>query len=214
MVVNIHTHTSSESSSPAIRNLTFDEAEDLFTSDSKGLVSVGFHPWHADEFTNERMDKLIRWTKDKRLVAIGECGMDKNSKVSMDIQLQVFEQQVLLSEKTQKPVIIHCVGSFNELLDLKKRLKPKQRWIIHGFRGKPELAHQVLKAGCALAFGKYFNIESVRLTPIESLFIETDESEIPITRIYLQISAIKACKVEELNAGENLIKSFTSNLDC
>lgn len=210
MFVNIHTHNSLDLHNPAILNLTFDEAKNIFASDTKGLFSLGFHPWHADKFSKERMDKLIEWTKDKRLVAIGECGMDKNSKVSMDIQQFVFEQQIALSEKVEKPLIIHCVGSFNELFDLKKKWKPIQRWIIHGFRGKPELAHQALKAVCGLSFGEYFNIESVRLTPTESLFIETDESHLSISDNYRQIANIKNCRVEELNAGETLLKSFNS----
>jgi TatD DNase family protein len=44
---------------------------------------------------------------DKRVVAIGECGLDKNSAVSLDVQSAVFEEQIALSEKTKKAMIIH-----------------------------------------------------------------------------------------------------------
>ena len=209
MYVNIHSHTDINSNIQYIRDLTFSEANIIFESKIKGLYSIGLHPWFADTFSDELMNKINEWLKDDRFVAVGECGLDKNSKVSIEEQLKVFDKQIKLSEKAHKPMIIHCVGCFNELLELKKRLKPLQKWIIHGFRGKPELAKQVIKAGCGLSFGEHFNEESVRITPIEQLFIETDESHISITDLYLAISMIKDCKAEDLIAGEYLINSMT-----
>lgn len=205
MFVDIHTHSSAKTDHPAIRNLTFPQANKIFASEQQGLFSVGFHPWHANEFSLEWMDKLRTWVTDFRCIAIGECGLDKNSKVSFEIQMQIFEKQIFLSEEAEKPLIIHCVGSFNELFELKKKWNPHQLWILHGYRGKPQLEEQALKAGCALSFGEHFNPESVLLTPIDRLFIETDESLVPIQEIYLSISKIKNCNVEALNAGENLL---------
>jgi TatD DNase family protein len=210
MIVDIHTHThsSGDNNHPAICNLTFAEAGKIFASDEEGLFSVGFHPWYADEFSTELLNKLSAWTSDPRFIAIGECGLDKNSLVPFEMQIRVFEIQVALSEKNAKPLIIHCVGSFNELFELKKKLNPHQLWIIHGFRGKPELAKQVLNSGCALSFGEHFNPESVSLTPIDRLFIETDESTLSISDIYNSISFIKNCHPYKLNAGENLLKQL------
>jgi TatD DNase family protein len=207
MFVDIHTHTFTDSGNTAIRNLTFSEANKIFASDEKGLFSLGIHPWHAGDYSDELLNKLDSLTYDNRLFAIGECGLDKNSRFPLDFQSHVFEKQIRLSEKAQKPLIIHCVGCFNELFELKKRLNPGQRWIIHGFRGKPELAQQALKVGCGLSFGEHFNIESLLITPVKHLFVETDESLLTIYEIYQQISNLKNCKLEELNAGENLIKS-------
>jgi len=208
MFVDIHTHKSSESNYPAIRNLTFTEAEELFSSNENGFFSVGFHPWFADEFSVESFSKLERWANDKKLVAIGECGLDKNSKVSLDKQMSVFEQQIKLSEKIQKPLIIHCVGCFNELFELKTRINPRQIWIIHGFRGKPELASQALKSGCSLSFGEHFNKESISVTPPDKLFIETDESNLTIEKIYTQIAFTKSIKPNLLIAGEFLLQTI------
>ena len=211
--VDIHTHKSVDSNCVAVRNLTFPEAEELFASTVDGWFSVGFHPWHAGEFSAERMKQLTTWVADPRFIALGECGLDKNSKASFEVQVDVFEQQIALSEKAQKPMIIHCVGFFNELLALKKKFKPLQLWIIHGFRSKPELAFQLLKAGCALSFGEHFNADSVRVTPLDRLFVETDESQMSITEIYHFISGIKNCQVHQLNAGSTVIqaKNYTEN---
>ena len=203
MFVDIHTHTKSKTKSPAIRNLTFSEAEKFFSSNEGGTVSVGIHPWLANDFSEEALSNLKKWLTEKRFVAIGECGLDKNSKASIEKQLFVFGKHIELSEQEQKPLIIHCVGFFNELFELKKTLKPQQLWIIHGFRGKPELAKQALINGCALSFGEHFNPESVKVTPIERLFIETDESNLPIEEIYAQIAIAKNCLPSHLSAGKD-----------
>jgi TatD DNase family protein len=210
MLVDIHTHSAhSTTHSLVVRNLNLNEAEDFFKSDEQALCSVGIHPWHADSFQEDILSKLEEWSKDNRFFTIGECGLDKNSNAGFEKQLSVFEAQITISEKSNKPLIIHCVGYFNELLALKKKRSPTQLWIIHGFRGKPELAAQVLKADCALSYGEHFNTESVRLTPIEKLFVETDESTLNISEIYQSIAITKVCKIEDLNAGIQLLEETT-----
>lgn len=206
MFIDIHTHKSGDPEYSFIQNLTFPEAEIVFSSNKNGFYSVGFHPWTADEFTEELFLKLEKYTVDKRLITIGECGLDKNSTVSFEKQIFVFERQIELSEKAKKPLIIHCVGYFNELFELKKRLNPSQLWILHGFRAKPELAKQALKAGCAFSFGEFFNAESVRIIPIDKLFIETDESLLSIEEIYTQIARIKDIDPHLLTGGEVFVK--------
>ena len=212
MFVDIHTHNKSESNYPSIRNLTFQEAKQIFNSNKSGFFSVGFHPWFVNEFSPKMLSKLEYWATDSRLVAIGECGLDKNSNADLNIQLDIFKKQILLSEKTQLPVIIHCVGCFNELFELKKQLEPQQLWIIHGFRGKPELVKQILKTGCSISFGEHFNIESVSLTPIDKLFVETDESQLSINEIYSQIADIKNINPIKLTSGELFYQKITSNI--
>jgi TatD DNase family protein len=211
MFIDIHTHHQLSSNAHSIRNLTFPEAERLFSSDEKGFFSVGFHPWNADEFSEKTRSELEKWATDSRLVCIGECGLDKNSNVKIENQLDVFIEQINLSEKTKKPLIIHCVGCFNELFELKKTLNPQQLWIIHGFRGKPELAKQALKAGCALSFGEYFNSQSILITPIDKLFIETDKSKLSIYEIYHKIALAKSVSPESLIAGELFFQQMNLN---
>jgi TatD DNase family protein len=210
VLVDIHTHSNhSTASHISVRNLTFGEAEDFFASDKQAFCSVGVHPWHVDTFSEEKLSKLEMWAKENRLIAVGECGLDKHSNAGFEKQLSVFEAQITISEKSSKPLIIHCVGYFNELFALKKKWNPTQLWIIHGFRGKPELAAQALKAGCALSYGEHFNAASVQLTPIEALFVETDESELNISEIYQHIANAKACKMKDLSAGMHLLKKMT-----
>ena len=90
-------------------------------------------------------------------IAIGEAGFDKLRGPSPELQRKVFEEQVAISEELKKPVVIHCVRAWDELLAVHKKLKPKMPWLIHGFRGNTELAAQLLSKGMYLSFWFDFN---------------------------------------------------------
>ena len=98
----------------------------------------------------------------------------------------------------RKPLIIHCVKAFDSIIALHKEYRPQQAWIIHGFRGKPQLAEQLTRAGLSLSLGEHFNEESARIILAEKLFIESDESKVPIEEIYARIAKARGCSVEEL----------------
>ena len=190
----------------AVRNLSLTDAEEFVNSDIQSFVSVGIHPWDLENLDQFWIERLMKIAEDNRVVMIGECGLDKNIETTPERQIEVFSEQIKLSELFQKPLIIHCAGRFNKLIELKKMFNPSQKWIVHGFRGKPQLAGQLLKAGIDLSFGEKFNPESIQITPIERLFIETDESAMPIERIYEQIARIRGCKINDLNAGNVLLR--------
>ena len=206
MYVDIHTHQPKQVDGIFIQSLNISEAESVLSLDHQGYYSIGIHPWFVNQGSQASFQLLEKLALENRVVGIGECGLDKHSTVTLEEQSLVFEKQIELSEKLQKAMIIHCVACFNELLEIKKRINPTQLWIIHGFRGKPELAKQVLKANCALSFGAYFNVESVKLTPLDKLYVETDESSLSISEIYSQIAIVKGCRMEELSAGRHFLE--------
>ena len=80
-----------------------------------------------------------------------------------------------LSETLRKPLILHIVKSFPEIIALRKQWNPTQPWIIHGFRGKPQLARELLAHGFHLSYGKKYNPVSLAITHASSLLRETDE---------------------------------------
>lgn len=202
MFVDIHTHHFPPKSAHAICNLSLKQANHVLNKNGDGFFSAGFHPWHLNEYSEETLHEFEKIIRDKRIVAIGECGLDKNVDTPLDRQKTILKEQILLSEQMEKPLIIHCVGRFNELLEMRKKISPKQMWIIHGFRGKPQVAGQLLKAGCYLSFGEKFNQESVRITPVDKLFVETDESQLAIETLYKRIAEEKKCLPDKLIAGE------------
>ena len=139
---------------------------------------------------------------------MGECGLDKHSTATIATQTAFFIDQITISEQLEKPLIIHCVGCFNEVLRIKKEIKPVQPWIIHGFRGKPQLAKQLLRAGFYLSYGEHFNAESVKITPLGKLMIETDESTKNIADIYQAISDSKSIDIDQLKTSEVVFKNL------
>ena len=94
------------------------------------------------------------------------------------------------------------------LLAEKKKLHPQVPWVIHGFRGKPQEAEQLLKAGLYLSFGEHYNVETLRSTPLDRLFLETDEAICGIDVIYNKVASDLSIEVEELK------EAVKKNIDC
>jgi len=144
--------------------------------------SLGLHPWYLENYPF-RLQSLIQQAISPMVVAIGEAGLDKLCSTPLALQQQAFEDHILLSEELQKPLIIHCVKAWNELETMRKKKLPSQPWIIHGFRGKPELATQLLNKGYYLSFGNLHNPKSVRLAWPLSILSETDDKDISIVQV-------------------------------
>jgi TatD DNase family protein len=216
---DIHTHDVPESNSddegPSQNNnyilnvypLGFEYAKD---SDACPWFSCGVHPWYSED-AEPQIKFLKEIASDPRIVAIGEAGYDKLKGPDLQIQKQIFEQQVELSEQLHKPLIIHCTKAWDELLASHKKYKPKQPWILHGYRGKPELTKQLLNHGFYFSIGEKFNVESLKKIPLERLFCETDVTDIPISEIYDKIADGLQIPIENLasHIEENVRKIFS-----
>ena len=146
-----------------------------------------------------RFTYIASFAKESNVVAIGECGLDMlKSPAPIELQEKIFKAHIELCEELQKPLIIHCVKAYDRLIALHKEFSPKQAWIIHGFRGKPQQAEQFTRAGLYISLGEKFNAESAKAIPLEKLFIETDESTLPITEIYSAAAAAKGMTTGQL----------------
>lgn len=169
------------------------------------LYSVGVHPWDTAPFNNEELDSAAR---QSNVVMIGETGLDKLKGPSMDEQKRLLITHIELSEQLHKPLLLHCVKAFNELLTLRKEMRPTQPWIIHGFRGKPQQALQLTASGLYLSLGAKFNAETAAVIPDDRLLIETDDSLTDIGEVAKEIALARstdAAHIMELSAG-NLAK--------
>ena len=163
--------------------------------------SVGIHPWHTVDIDSSTIEKLSTLTAHPQVVAIGETGLDALKGASIEKQIEIFKLHVSLSEKYQKPLIIHCVKCFNDIIELKKTLHSTMPWIIHGFRGKKEVAEMLLKAGCYLSFGSSFQETALSAVPLNRLFIETDDTVEKIEGLYQRIATVRGEALEELAQG-------------
>ena len=175
-------------------------------------ISIGIHPWYVTADDIEEQTEWIKQTaiNDKRVIAIGECGTDKLCNTDMNLQYEAFCNCITLSEELRLPLIIHSVKTSNEIIKLRKSIKPKQAWIIHGFRGKPEQALQYLSNGFYLSFGKLYNTESIKITPHDRLLFETDEHSGNIIEIITNAAKtldIPTDKIQNI-ASENTKRLF------
>jgi len=192
LFINIHTHHLSNSKEVFEIQNTF--PTDIYFSTP---FSVGIHPWFLKKETLEiELVLLEEKLQHHNCFAIGECGLDKAIDCDFDFQKQVFIQQIHLSEKYQKPVIIHCVRAFQEIIELKKSQKPSQTWIVHGFQKDKQLAFDLIKNGFYLSFGeavlKSVKVkEAISAISMDTIFIETDNADVSIQEIYQRISDIK-----------------------
>ena len=178
------------------------------------FYSIGIHPLFIDE---NRLEKDFKVVEEKlalpECLALGECGLDKRSETSIEVQQSVFEKQLALAEKHHKPVVIHCVAAFQELIEIKKRLKISVPMIIHGFSKKVELARQLTDNGFYISFGKYLlrnpELESVfKSIPNNRFFLETDTIEEGIQDVYALAAKYKEIELSELKEIVN--KNFTT----
>ena len=166
--------------------------------------TYGIHPWFLNEGNEKQLlTSLEKLINNPDVIAIGEAGFDKIRGPSLDLQRRVFEKQIAISEEVGKPVVIHCVKAWEELLAAQKKLKPEMPWLIHGFRGNVELAGQLISKGMFLSFWFDFVLRPesaglLRALPENRVFLETDGADIDIRDIYNKVSNDKDITVEEL----------------
>ena len=127
--------------------------------------------------TLRRLSHLEQLLAHPQVVAVGECGLDRMRGADMAVQEEVLTRQLRWAEQYRLPVTLHVVRAFDRLLYLRRKFSPTTQWTVHGFRGKPALARQLLQAGFHLSFGKHYHPESYALTPPDCRREETDEEE-------------------------------------
>lgn len=177
--------------------------------DTVPYYSIGIHPWFIDEKRlNADMEMVERKLKEPNCLAIGECGLDKRIDVPMALQQAVFEKHLLLAQHYNKPVVIHCVAAFQELIETKKRLAITVPIIIHGFSKNSQVAMDLINNGCYLSFGKYLlrntELESVfKSIPNDRFFLETDTVAETIDQVYALAAKYKKWTIEELQLQIN-----------
>ena len=166
------------------------------------LHSRGIHPWNVDENYRLKLRELQTDLQHPFCVALGEIGLDKLCSSDFELQRKAFIQQIELSEEFKLPIIIHCVKASNELFQLKKEIKPSQKWIWHGFN-KVRLLKQTLDIEIIPSFGQAIirnqplQQEVSKLNPNQFL-LETDTSSFSIETIYKTVAISRNYSLETL----------------
>lgn len=199
MLHNLHTHSLSDNTNVfEVVNRYPYEAIDV------PYFSTGIHPWHID---TEKLEEHLAVIEERlhlpNCLALGECGLDKRIEIPLQIQIEVFEKQLLLAKKYQKPVILHLVAAFQELVEMKNKLQPGVPMVVHGFSKNWQVAKQLLDNGFYLSFGKYL-LRNPELSgvlaqvPDDRFFLETDTIEEGIAEVYSRAALARNVDIEEL----------------
>ena len=178
--------------------------------------SIGIHPWFiVEERIEADLAVIESKIQEKNCLAVGECGLDKRIEISMELQQVVFEKQLLLAQKHQKAVVIHCVAAFQELIAIKKKLNISVPMLIHGFSKNAQLAKQLVDNGFYISFGKYLllnkELEAVfKSVPNYRFFLETDTVDEGIEAVYGLAAKYKGISVKEIQeiVNNNFNKVF------
>ncbi|MDY3928439.1 MAG: TatD family hydrolase [Clostridia bacterium] len=198
-------------------------------------ASVGVHPHEVEKMTEEDIELLKKYSKEEKVRAIGEIGLDyfyDNSPV--DLQKKWFARQIELAREVNLPVIIHDRDAHKDCMDI---LKSEKVWecggVFHCYSGSAEMAREVLDLGMYIAFGGSITFkkaqkpaEAAAVVPLDRLLIETDcpyltpephrgkrNSSLYIHYVAEKLAQIKGVSVEEIEKAteENAKKLFNIN---
>lgn len=201
MYYNVHTHPHAESEDVLFIENLYKHFDQEIKEERK--VSMGLHPWylHLDHL-DEQFAHLAANAGRPQVLAIGECGLDKLSSTDWDLQLNAFQRQIKLAQDLKKPLLVHCVRAFHETLN---QLSPAEVPVIfHGVNNKLSLIQPVIDAGYYLSFGKSLLggntaiLNTFKATPLEKVFLETDDSTADIREIYKAAAEIRGISENEL----------------
>lgn len=198
LYIDIHTHKQKSKTASIVNCLShFSELP------ASGFYSVGIHPWYINTETEKQFMELALISKHANVVAIGECGLDKVCKIDFTLQQHYFIKQIQLANTLHKPLIIHCVRAYNEVMQILEQQKVQVPPIFHGFNKSKVLAQELIAKGYYLSFGKHLLNTSVaeifKALPLEQLFLETDDSDMEIEEIYKLAAALKKMDVATLS---------------
>lgn len=210
--IDLHTHRSVSTDVFAIRNIF---AQDLMADEIQFPFSAGLHPWHINKVNPEEcFQRIEKSLTEKNMLAVGECGIDRHVLIDFAWQEYCFAKQAELAEKHGKPLIIHCVRAYNDLVGVKKGTKSSLPWILHGYNGNADATLALMKHDFYFSLGfriltdpRKFNV--IRSIPVHRLFLETDDGPLDIHEVYLLASGILGIGMADL---EEIISTNFRNI--
>ncbi len=144
------------------------------------FAAVGVHPHEAVEVAAGDLERITELLSHRKVVAVGEIGLDYHYDFSpRDIQLEIFERQLIIAKELDLPVIVHDRESHEDTMTLLTKYRPKG--IVHCFSGSAEMAKQVVALGMYIGLGGAVTFKNARkplevaaVVPDNRLLLETD----------------------------------------
>jgi TatD DNase family protein len=209
-----------------------DKVMELSNSFDEIYFTQGIHPHDAKEASDVDFEKVIKRSSLKKMVAVGEIGLDYHYNNSpQDIQKQTFEKQLQIAVDQDLPVVIHTRDADEDTKAILKEFSPhlKRKGVVHSFTSSIELAEFVLSEGFYLGFNgiitfkKAENVqEVVKITPVEKILFETDSPFLtPVPHrgkenapYYLPFIALKVAELKKLELESLKKQVYENSLNC
>ncbi len=163
---------------------SFPRVKEIADANDDIWCSVGTHPHHAKDFTETIADDLITLAQDKKVVAIGETGMDLHYGYSpQDQQEASFRTHIQAARETGLPVIVHT----READDLTAQILEQEHAqgsfpvLLHCYTGGPDLCQRGLALGAYVSVSGILSFKSakevravIKQVPLDRVILETD----------------------------------------
>lgn len=144
---------------------------------------IGFHPQDAQQFEEGGEQFLIEHAKNKKVVAIGEIGLDYHfGGEDRALQKRVFEKQIQIASELDLPIVVHIRDAMDDALEiLQKNAKFIKGGVVHCFSGESQDAQKIMQLGLDFTIGGVLTFknggrlrEVVKNIPLERIMLETD----------------------------------------
>ncbi len=147
------------------------------------FASLGAHPHHAEDIKEEGLSEIMRLSENKKVVAIGEVGLDYFRERSDPLeQREAFLKFINIAKEKNMPLIVHDRDAHDDCLSLLKEALPRGgRVVLHCFSGDRNVLKKVLDMGFYVSFTGNLTFpnakelrETIKFVPLERMFLETD----------------------------------------
>lgn len=145
--------------------------------------AVGVHPEELNSYNEEAENKIKELLKHKKIIAVGEIGLDYYwDKSQIEKQKEIFERQILIAKQAQKPILVHDREAHLDSFEILKKTNAAETGVVmHCFSGSPEFAQQCINEGFYIALGGVVTFknakkvkEVAKTVPLDKLLLETD----------------------------------------
>lgn len=213
---------------PSVDSKTMEKVVEISEKFENVYSMTGIFPTEAKTYTQEVKDKIIKLSQSKKVVAIGEVGLDYYwDKENAQIQKEVFVKQINIANELNLPLVIHDREAHKDCFDLLKEHNKGSKVLFHCFSGSPEFMKECVKEGWYIAIGGVVTFknavkmkEVAKEVPLDKLVLETDSPYLtpvpfrgkPNKPSYVKYVAEEIAKIRGVNTDE-IITATTLNAE-
>ena len=203
---------------PSVEEKYFDKVINIANQKDDIFCMLGIFPTEAKSWHDDLIDKMKDLSKNKKIVAIGEIGLDYHwDKSFVDEQKDIFIKQIKLANELNLPIAVHDRDAHKDCFDIIKEHNKGGKVLFHCFSGSPEFAMECVREGWYIALGGVVTFknavkvkEVAKTVPLSQMVLETDSPYLTPTPFrgqenrpqYIKYVAQEIAKLREISVEE------------